>query len=102
MPIPVNDYSWEETPDKVVVTLPLNGVVPAKVDIYSNDIFIKVCFVHGASSYLQVSFPPFFCEIDLLHLVDDRASAATLGNGVAVFTLKKIEPKMWGTLLFKA
>lgn len=42
MPLIVRDYSWEQTPETLVVTVPLNGVAPSKVDIYSNDVFIKV------------------------------------------------------------
>eukprot|EP00048_Salpingoeca_helianthica_P018680 m.242785 g.242785 ORF g.242785 m.242785 type:complete len:366 (-) comp26220_c0_seq1:223-1320(-) len=88
MPLIVRDYSWEETLDTVVVTVPLNGVPAAKVDIYSNDVFIKA------------SFPPFLCEIDLLEPVRDSESSATLGNGVAIFRLTKAEPRTWGTLCF--
>jgi hypothetical protein len=42
MPLIVRDYSWEETLETVVVTVPLNGVPAGKVDIYSNDVYIKV------------------------------------------------------------
>lgn len=51
-------------------------------------------------SHGQASFPPFICEIDLLEAVEDSESSAVLGDGVAVFKLKKKEPKVWGTLLF--
>jgi len=42
MPIQVKDYVWEETDESVVITVPLKGVPPNRVDIFSIDDYIKV------------------------------------------------------------
>ena len=41
MPLPVRDYSWHETADKVMISIPLKGVKREKVDILSTDDYIK-------------------------------------------------------------
>lgn len=42
MPILVKDYTWEESEETVRVTVPLKGVKPTKVDIFSTEEYIKV------------------------------------------------------------
>lgn len=42
MPIQVKDYLWEEADESVLVTVPLKGVPPNRVDIFSIDDYIKV------------------------------------------------------------
>lgn len=42
MPIQVKDYVWEETNESVLITVPLKGVPPNRVDIFSIDEYIKV------------------------------------------------------------
>ena len=42
MPIQVKDYKWQETETLVNIKVPLKGVVPAKVDIFSTDDYLKV------------------------------------------------------------
>ena len=42
MPILVKDYEWEETEENVRITVPLKGVKPNKVDIFSTEEYIKV------------------------------------------------------------
>ena len=37
MPVTVQDYTWSETIDEVVITIPLKGVKPSKADIFSSD-----------------------------------------------------------------
>lgn len=42
MPIQVKDYVWEETNESVLITVPLKGVPPNRVDIFSIDEYIRV------------------------------------------------------------
>ena len=42
MPVIVQDYTWSETTSEVVITVPLKGVKPSKVDIFSSDDYVKV------------------------------------------------------------
>jgi dyslexia susceptibility 1 candidate gene 1 protein len=110
MPLLVADVQWEESPEGVIITLPLNGVKASKADIYSNDLYIKVRWIQtlvlqmrvslAKRSPLQVSFPPFLCEIDLLHAVNDSTSTAAVGEGVVTFRLHKLVPQTWGALRF--
>ena len=44
MPIQVKDYTWEETEETVLISVPLKGVPSNRVDIFSVDDYIKVCF----------------------------------------------------------
>ena len=42
MPITVRDYTWEETEDRLFITVPLKGVKANKVDIFSTEEYVKV------------------------------------------------------------
>ena len=42
MPIAVKDYHFEETDKLVFISVPLKGVKPSKVDIFSTEQYIKV------------------------------------------------------------
>ena len=42
MPIVIKDYTWEETEKTLYITIPLKGVRPNKVDIFSIETYIKV------------------------------------------------------------
>ena len=42
MPIQVKDFVWEESDATVLITVPLKGVPPNQVDIFSIDDYIKV------------------------------------------------------------
>lgn len=42
MPLIVKDYSWEETPKTVAISVPLKGVKKDKVNLFSTDEFLKV------------------------------------------------------------
>ena len=46
MPIQVKDYVWEEAGESVLVTVPLKGVPPSRVDIFSINDYIKVSISH--------------------------------------------------------
>jgi dyslexia susceptibility 1 candidate gene 1 protein len=45
MSILVKDYTWRQTENVVVIRVPLKGVHCSKVDIFSSDNYIKVCFI---------------------------------------------------------
>ncbi|ELU18434.1 hypothetical protein CAPTEDRAFT_222450 [Capitella teleta] len=86
MPIAVKDYTWEETPSMLYITVPLKGVQPQKVDILSTE------------RYIKVHYTPFFFECFLNGEVFDQKSAAQVGNGAIVFKLEKQENRMWEEL----
>ncbi len=46
MPIAVKDYTWEETERMIYITVPLKGVKPNKVDIFSTEEYLKVSICH--------------------------------------------------------
>jgi len=45
MPLLVKDYTWRQTENIVVIRVPLKGVHHSRVDIFSSDNYIKVCFI---------------------------------------------------------
>ena len=49
MPVTVQDYTWSEKIDEVVITIPLKGVKPSKTDIFSSDDYVKVCCAHSTT-----------------------------------------------------
>ena len=50
MPVTVQDYTWSETVNKVVMTISLKGVKPSKADIFSSDDYVKVCRAHSTTA----------------------------------------------------
>ncbi|KAI8613830.1 hypothetical protein BC830DRAFT_1169924 [Chytriomyces sp. MP71] len=86
MPIVIKQEDFTETDTHVFVSVPLNGVRSDKADIYAND------------SYIKINFAPFFYEADLADKVDTEESEAVIGDGCVKFTLKKIDPCLWGAL----
>ncbi|KAI0231567.1 Dynein assembly factor 4, axonemal [Lamellibrachia satsuma] len=68
------------------ITVPLKGVKPQKVDLFSTE------------EYLKVHYPPYLFECFLFAPVYDRKSAAEIGNGVVLFKLEKQEPQIWEQL----
>lgn len=87
MPIQVKDYVWEETDESVLIAVPLKGVPPNRVDVFSID------------DYIKVSYPPYIFEVCLFDEVEDAKSRATFGNGVLKFQLVKKSPLQWNQLL---
>ena len=43
MPVAVKDYTWDQTDCTLFITLPLKGVKPNKVDVFSTERYLKVC-----------------------------------------------------------
>lgn len=54
MPIQVKDYVWEEADESVLVTVPLKGVPPNRVDIFSIDDYIKVYSISHLSKLANI------------------------------------------------
>jgi len=42
MPVLVQDYTWSETINEVMIIVPLKGVKPSKVDIFTSSDYVKV------------------------------------------------------------
>jgi len=52
----------------------------------------------AVSIFFQVHYPPYLFECFLFAPVHDLESAAEIGNGVAVFKLKKVDTGIWPSL----
>eukprot|EP00039_Didymoeca_costata_P033383 m.42091 g.42091 ORF g.42091 m.42091 type:complete len:367 (-) comp9844_c0_seq1:191-1291(-) len=89
MPIICKDYQWTENNEEVFVTVPLKGVKKEKVDLYSNEVYIKV------------NYSPYIFEADLCKEIDAVSSTAVVEKGAVRFSLKKKKFEAWGALLFK-
>ena len=85
MPVVVKDYSFSETLRWATVVLPLCGIMPAKVDVYCSDVYIKL------------NFPPYFFELDLQSAINDETSTCTLEGNIATFRLEKVSEALWGS-----
>ncbi|XP_006831690.1 PREDICTED: dyslexia susceptibility 1 candidate gene 1 protein homolog [Chrysochloris asiatica] len=86
MPLPVSDYSWQQTETTVFLSLPLRGVSIRDADVFCTE------------DYLKVNHSPFLFEVFFYAPIDDENSKAKIGNNVIVFTLYKKEAAMWETL----
>jgi len=86
MPLPVRDYSWHETADQVMISIPLKGVKREKVDILSTD------------DYIKVNFPPHFWELFPFASFHSDSSVATIAEGCLNFRLQKKEQLDWNRL----
>ncbi|XP_074090728.1 dynein axonemal assembly factor 4 isoform X2 [Macrotis lagotis] len=85
-PLPLRDYSWQQTESAVYLSLPLRGVRPRNADIFCTE------------NYLKVHYPPFLFEAFLYAPIDDINSKAKIGNDAIVFTLFKKEIGLWEAL----
>ena len=86
MPI-AGEYSWSEKKDRVLVSVPLKGTSPNKVDIYVT------------RNTLKVNYSPYLLDFVLKSGVDSVKHKATVKEGVLVITLLKETPGVWGDLL---
>ncbi|XP_076782413.1 dynein axonemal assembly factor 4 isoform X2 [Arvicanthis niloticus] len=86
MPVRVSEFSWQQTPAAVFLSLPLRGVCVRDADVFCGE------------SYLKVNFPPFLFEVFLYAPIDDGKSKAKIGNDTILFTLYKKEPVLWESL----
>uniref|UniRef100_A0A8I6AHU0 Dynein axonemal assembly factor 4 n=1 Tax=Rattus norvegicus TaxID=10116 RepID=A0A8I6AHU0_RAT len=86
MPVRVSEFSWQQTPAALFLSLPLRGVCVRDADVFCGE------------SYLKVNFPPFLFEVFLYAPIDDGKSKAKIGNDTILFTLYKKEPVLWESL----
>ncbi len=86
MPI-TGEYSWSEKRDRVLVSVPLKGTSPGKVDIYVT------------SNTLKVNYNPYLLDLVLKGRVDSVKHKATVKEGVLIITLLKEATGTWGGLL---
>ena len=76
MPI-TGEYSWSEKKDRVLVSVPLKGTSPSKVDIYVT------------RNTLKVNYSPYLLDLVLKRGVNSVKHKATVKEGVLVITLFK-------------
>lgn len=120
MPVLVKDYTWRQTENVVVIRVPLKGVHHSRVDIFSSDSYIKVCFIGllcntctittslysvqncSLATFLiffwQAHFHPFLFEVFLFSSVKESDSKCTLSDGEIIFELQKVERVIWNNL----
>ena len=89
MPIS-GEYTWSETNDTIEVVIPLKGVSPKKVDVFT------------ACNILKVSYAPFLLDLNLYHEINEDKSRAVLKNGTLKICLfKKDAGQLWKCLCFE-
>uniref|UniRef100_A0A803TG62 Dynein axonemal assembly factor 4 n=1 Tax=Anolis carolinensis TaxID=28377 RepID=A0A803TG62_ANOCA len=90
MPVWVRDYSWEQTPEAVYLTVP----VRKGGRLRASDVFCS-------GQLVKVSSPPFLFEALLWAPIDNARSTAKVEEGCVSFTLYKREPGPWESLLME-
>ena len=81
-------FTWSESNDYLEVVIPLKGVSPKKVDVFTGPTILKV------------SYSPFLLDLDLYEEIDDEKSRAVLKDGTLKIRLAKKEPQLWGQVCF--
>ncbi|KAL3796275.1 hypothetical protein HJC23_008595 [Cyclotella cryptica] len=89
MPV-TGEYTWEETDDHIIVLIPLKGVSPQKVDVFT------------ASTILKVAYSPFLVNLDLYGEIEYEKCKAILKEGTLKVLLAKKDDRrtLWGQLCF--
>ncbi|KAI8898726.1 hypothetical protein BC833DRAFT_620069 [Globomyces pollinis-pini] len=88
MPIIETQYTLIEQDDKLYITIPLNNVASSKVDVYSND------------SYVKVNYSPYFFELDLYGNINPEESIATIEQKMIRLELIKASVGKWEFLKY--
>uniref|UniRef100_A0A8D8Z6E4 Dyslexia susceptibility 1 candidate gene 1 protein homolog n=2 Tax=Cacopsylla melanoneura TaxID=428564 RepID=A0A8D8Z6E4_9HEMI len=83
MPLIVKETSWRQTPAKVFIVVPLNGIPTHKVDMFTSE------------RYIKLHYGNYIFEKLLLHPVNEEASTIRVNNNEAEFELIKVEEAMW-------
>lgn len=81
-------YSWKETCDCIIVTVPWSGKSIKKVDIYQTD------------QILKISHTPFLLDLTLFKPVDYVCCNAFHKHHDLILNLKKAKVGLWGKLIF--
>ncbi|KAK8729188.1 hypothetical protein OTU49_008669 [Cherax quadricarinatus] len=89
MPIHVSDYTWQQTHEKIILSLDLHQTSPKNVDIVTTD------------SYLKVSFLPYIFEAFLCHMIKSEQSTARIMKGRIEFDLAKENQVHWSNFCLK-
>ncbi|XP_045613659.2 dynein axonemal assembly factor 4 isoform X2 [Procambarus clarkii] len=89
MPIHVSDYTWQQTHDKIILSLDLHHTSPKNVDIVTTN------------SYLKVSFLPYIFEAFLCHMINADQSTARIAKGRVEFDLAKENKVHWSNFCLK-
>ncbi|XP_050296981.1 dynein axonemal assembly factor 4-like [Anthonomus grandis grandis] len=86
MPIIIQDLTWKQTEDRVVIQVPLHGVPQTRVDLFTSP------------RYIKASFESFFFDAVLREEVDVSQSTCTKSPTCILFDLKKCSQNTWETL----
>ena len=85
------EFTWSETNSDIELCIPLKGVSPKKVDIFT------------ASTILKVAYSPFLIDLNLYAEIQTEMSRAIMKDGTLKILLVKKEGqhKLWGQLTFE-
>ena len=83
------EYTWSEADGHVEVEIPLKGVSPKKVDVFT------------ASTILKVSYAPYLIDLNLYQEINEDDSKAVLKNGTLTIRLAKKIHQPWNQLCFE-
>lgn len=86
MPIIIKDFWWKQTRDRVCIKVPLHGIPPNKVDIFTSP------------QYLKATYGSFFFEVLLLNPIDVSQSNCTKTSSCILFDLLKYSESEWDSL----
>ncbi|XP_066257616.1 dynein axonemal assembly factor 4-like [Euwallacea similis] len=86
MPIIVKDFTWKQSPSKVILRVPLHSVPSCKVDVFTSP------------QYLKLTFEAFFFEAILLKPINVLQSICTKTWEYVIFDLQKESEEMWDSL----
>ncbi|XP_043284788.1 dynein axonemal assembly factor 4-like [Venturia canescens] len=74
----VNEYTWRQNHEFVIITTRLTGH-PKKIDLFA------------VNNYFKASYPPFIFELFLRGAIVEESSECTIGDETVIYTLKKQE-----------
>lgn len=68
MPILINDFSWRQTEGLVIIRVPLKNIPHTKVDIFTSEIYVKVCNI---KSFKQRLNSCSVCQLSIVKGIQD-------------------------------
>jgi dyslexia susceptibility 1 candidate gene 1 protein len=88
MPIVEKEFESQETESTLYISLPLHTVHASKVDVYSNELYIKI------------NYPPYFFELDLMKTVEMDKTVVTIGEGKIKVEFVKVDQGLWNQIKY--
>lgn len=87
MPILIKNFSWSQSPEEIIIRIPIPGII-------SKNISISVC-----KSFVKINHPPYFFETFLQHDINEKESRCRVMENEVICRLKKVTPSLeWDEL----